>query len=217
MAYSMPLLDYLKKKETGSNQQLVDEYVKACKSYMEKDKLKYRQFCNLYINQFSHLVSINAQLYYWGVTEKYAKDKPVQINTATLPMELSGASNDAATSAWGGKWKTPSVQDFKDLLATCTVKTGVSMKWKDLSYDNTIKSGVQYGTVFQSKKTGKYLYLPTFATKSSDYSEHQYQYLTSHRLDDIYCQVFVIGKEQSINFRAKITEQPGLLRPVRTK
>lgn len=214
MAKSMPLLDYLNKKNTGSNQRLVDDYIKDCKEYMSNDRLKYRQLANYYYRKYIYMVSTDFHRFTWGTTELYKKDDVVDLSK--IPAGDIQSSNDVAKRYWGSKWQTPTPEMFQELLDNCTYKM-LTVTVRYLSGDNNMKTNTQYGALFTSKTTKKQLFFPTIAQDKKEYESYHACYMTTHRLDDESFQCFVVGKDRKVNIKAKIAESPAMVRPVRSK
>ena len=75
---------------------------------------------------------------------KYNKKKiygPVVDNKTTLELE-----DDAANANWGGNWRTPTIDEFKELINYCSI---------ELATQNGVK-----GKLFTSKNNGISIFLP---------------------------------------------------------
>ncbi len=89
--------------------------------------------------------------------------------------------DDAAAINWGGDWRMPTVEEFRELLNEC--------ECHHISYDNGV-----IGYLFTSKSNGKTIFLPAAGRKHNGLSYyHSIEYWTSSlsEYQDNYAQAFV--------------------------
>ena len=83
--------------------------------------------------------------YAWGET----KTKSRYVNCETYGKDIGdikGTARDVAHVKWGGTWRMPTFEEFKEMISNC-------------NYEWTMLNGVEGGK-FTSRKNGKSIFLP---------------------------------------------------------